>query len=271
MGTAKLDHYVIRGGSKGHERLKVLARVMHPTTAALFDRVGISTGLYCLDVGCGSGDVSMEIARRVGPTGRVVGADIDEIKLGLARAEAQQAGVNNVEFRFFDIRDQSKRPEFDLVYTRFLLTHLNDPAGALNSLRQLLKKGGAIIVEDIDISGCFVHPPSRAFDRYCELYCAAVLKRGGDPNIGPRLPLLLKQAGFKEIGVSVVQPMAMEGEIKVLGGALTLENIGEAAIAEGLTTNEEVNSLVKELYEFAEDPDTLMGAPRIVQTWGSNA
>jgi len=65
--------------------------------------------------------------------------------------------------------------------------------------------------------------------------------------------------------------MAMEGEIKVLGGALTLENIGEAAIAEGLTTNEEVNSLVKELYEFAEDPDTLMGAPRIVQTWGSNA
>ena len=77
--------YIIRGGIEGRERLRVLARAMQPTTSALLDRVGVTPGMACLDVGCGGGDVTLELARRVIPGGSAVGADLDETKLSLAR------------------------------------------------------------------------------------------------------------------------------------------------------------------------------------------
>lgn len=102
---ADSSHYAIRGGLKGRERLRVLARVMHASSMSLFDRLGLRGGLACLDVGCGGGDATLELARRVAPDGRVLGVDIDEKKLEVARSEAQQQGVANVEFRVSDIRE----------------------------------------------------------------------------------------------------------------------------------------------------------------------
>jgi SAM-dependent methyltransferase len=265
MGNLK--HYVIRGGVKGHERLKVLSRVMHATSCVLFDRVGVVTGARCLDIGCGSGDITRELARRAGPNGAAVGADIDETKLQLARDETEKLGITNVEFRSIDIRERPETQEFDVVYARFLLTHLSDPGAAVDCFREFLKPGGVAIVEDIDFGGSFVHPPSKAFDRYHEIYCSAVSKRGGDPNIGPRLPLLLKDAGFQNVDVMVVQPMGLEGEVKLLG-PLTMEAIVDAAIAEQLTTSEEAAEIITALYDYVADTSTLAGTPRIVQAWG---
>src|SRR4030095_12517650 len=82
------NSYVIRGGIDGRERLKLLSRIMHPSTAELFDRAGISPGIKCLEIGCGSGDMSLELARRVGAGGQVLGVDIDLTKIELARREA---------------------------------------------------------------------------------------------------------------------------------------------------------------------------------------
>ena len=57
------EHYVIRGGVEGRERLRMIARTMRPTTLALFDRVGIPRDARCLDVGSGGGDVTLDLAR----------------------------------------------------------------------------------------------------------------------------------------------------------------------------------------------------------------
>ena len=77
-------HYVIRGGLEGRERLRVLARVMSPTTSSLLDRIGIAPDSRCLDLGCGGGDVTVSLAARV-PRGVVVGVDFDDAKIDLAR------------------------------------------------------------------------------------------------------------------------------------------------------------------------------------------
>ena len=127
-------HYVIRGGMEGRERLRVLARVMAPTTSALLTRVGVEPTARCLDVGCGGGDVSFTLAR-LASRGSVVGIDLDETKLGMAREEADAAGVRNVAFRIRDVTEPSLDGDrFDVVYARFLLTHLPDPGGALANL-----------------------------------------------------------------------------------------------------------------------------------------
>lgn len=69
--------YAIRGGNEGKERLDVLARVLLPTTTQLFDRVGLTEGMKCLDVGCGGSHVTILMARIVGSEGRVIGTDTD--------------------------------------------------------------------------------------------------------------------------------------------------------------------------------------------------
>jgi SAM-dependent methyltransferase len=262
-----LSHYVIRGGSEGRERLKVLSRVMHASTSAVFDRVGIADGMMCLDVGCGSGDVALELARRVAPNGKVTGSDIDPKKIELARGEAENLGINNIEFRISDIRERPASAEFNVVHARFLLTHLSDPRDAVDVFYQHLKPGGLVIVEDIDFSGHFVYPESNAFRRYHELYCTAVRRRGGDPDIGPRVPLLLKERGFANVEMSIAQPASRAGEVKLIN-ALTMENIADAVVDEKLATREEVVELIKDLYDYAADPETIAGLPRIVQAWG---
>ena len=245
---------------------------MAPTTSALLDRQAIPPGSRCLDVGCGGGDVTRELARRIGPGGHAVGIDLDETKLALAREEAAHAGIDNVEYRVANILDTALTPEYDVIYVRFLLTHLADPAAAVARIAAGLRRGGVLIVEDIDVAGSFCHPASPAYERYVDLYTETARARGAEPNLGRRLPGLLAGAGLAPVGVNVVQPAAVgasgvEGDIKLLS-PLTLENIADSAVAERLTTPDEVDALLHELHRLAADTTTFMAIPRIVQSWG---
>ena len=130
-----------------------------------------------------------------------------------------------------------------------------------------LRPDGVVAVEDVDFGADFVYPESKAFQRFHELYCTVVRRRGGDPNIGRRLPLLLKACGFEHIGTCVAQPIAFEGEIKLMN-PVTMENIADAVVKEGLAGREEIEQVIAELYDVAADDNTVVGLPRIVQAWG---
>src|SRR5215468_5072564 len=258
--------YVIRGGLAGRERLRVLGRVVRATTRSLLERAALKPGMTCLDVGCGGGDSTFEIARMVEPGGHVVGIDMDETKIELARSEAAQLGLSGVEFRIAHAGEIHGAAEFDVVYARFVLTHLRDPAETLGCMYGVLRPGGVAIVEDIDFRGHFCHPESRAFQDYVELYTQLVRRRGADPNIGPRLPGLLRDAGCANLQMYVVQPAGIEGEVKLIA-AITMENIVDALLAEGLAPRAAIDAIIDELYALAEDGRTVMGLPRIVQAW----
>lgn len=256
--------YVIRGGIPGRERLRILARVMGPSTSSLLDRLGDLSGTRCLDAGCGGGDVTRELAGRAGSGGHATGIDLDETKLALCREE--NAGLRNIEFRAARVGEDDIGGPYDVVYSRFLLTHLTDPAAAVRQFHGALRPGGLIALEDIDFSGYFAHPFSAAHRKYADLYTRVVRLRGADPDIGPRLPSLLLQHGFTGVEVSVVQPMALTGEIKLMA-PITTEAISEAVVAAGLASAEEVAALAQELYADAANPAVLQGNPRVVQTW----
>lgn len=259
--------YVIRGGFEGRERLRVVARVMWPTTETLLVRVGVPDDARCLDIGCGGGDVTVELAR-LAQRGVAVGADLDETKLQIARADAAAAGVDNIEFRSDDVMASPAGDEpFDVIYARFLLTHLPDPATAVAAMRERLAPGGVLVVEDIDFTGHFCEPSNKAFWRYVELYTAVVQARGCDPNIGPRLPGLLRDAGLCDLGMNVVQPAGFDGEAPLIA-PITLEAIADSVLAAGLATPDDLNATLGDLYAFAKQDGTVVSVPRIVQAWG---
>lgn len=261
------SHYVIRGGLEGRERLRILARVMRPTTIALFERVGLRLGMACLDVGCGGGDVAVELTRIVGPAGRVVGIDIDQTKIEMARREAAQLNLSGVEFRVSEIGQSEETAAFDVAYTRFVLTHISDAAAALAWMIRQLRPGGVVIVEDIDFSGHFCHPDIPSFRRYVELYSQVVHRTGADPHIGKRLPELLLNTSLQNVKMHVVQPAGFEGEVKLMA-PITMENIAGSVLAHDLASRQEIDSIVSDLYAVADDHRTVMSLPRVVQAWG---
>jgi SAM-dependent methyltransferase len=261
------ETYVIRGGAEGRERLRLLSEVMHPSTRALLADVGIPPGSTCLDVGCGGGDVTFELARAAGPAGRALGVDFDETKLDIARREGAEQGLSNVAFEVRDVTGWEPEEPFDVVYARFLLTHLADPGALLSAVRGHVRPGGVVIVEDIDFRGHFAEPECPALGRYVELYTQSVRARGADPNIGPRLPGLLREAGIEDVRMKLVQPAALDGGIKLLT-CVTLESIADAVLADGIATEADLRDMIEELYAFARDPHTVLGGPRVFQAWG---
>jgi SAM-dependent methyltransferase len=263
-------HYAIRGGKDGKNRLDLLARVLQPTTLELLDRVGLGRGMKCLDVGCGGGHVSLSMASIVGPQGRVIGTDTDGEILALARKDAEGENVANVEFHRLDACVCLCKKEFDLVYARFLLSHLSQPENCLAAMTEACRLRGIIMIEDTDFSGSFCYPTCAAYDRYKELYRKVVQRRGGDPDIGPKLPGMFRRAGIQAVELNVIQPVHIRGEGKLMA-PITMSRISDALIAEGLATEEEVQQILNKLNEVAADCQTVMSLPRIFQVWGKRA
>ena len=265
----KRTEYVINGGTEGRNRLRVLAEVFGTATHNLLSRAGIPEGARCLDLGCGGGDVTRDLAQMVGPTGTVLGVDYDAVVLDAARQETVDAGLTNVSFAASDVTSWTPESQFDVVYARFIFSHLGDPSAVMAGLRTHMAPDGVMIVEDVDFRGHFAEPPCPALTRYTELYTQSVRKRGADPWIGPKLPAHLRAAGFEDVNVQIYHPVALRGGIKQLT-CTTMANIGAAVLQDNLTTEEEFTATLNELTAFADDTSTLMGGPRTFQVWGRN-
>lgn len=260
-------HYIIGGGSTGSDRLHVLARATWPYSEPFLRTAGLREGLRVLDAGCGNGAIALRIAGRVGSGGHVTGIDRDPEMIGIAR-EAARPDRFPVEFRHVDIeRDDPPGEGYDLIYARLLLSHLGDPAAALERLLPALKPGGVFAVEDVDFAGHFCHPACPAFGRYVDWYEAAATARGADPFLGRRLLDLLSAAGLQDIRLRVVLPTFHEGDGKQMA-VLTLRGIRDAVLGAGLANEEEFNATLDELGAYTRQPHSIMSLPRFFQVCG---
>lgn len=257
---------MIRGGRAGYERLQVLARERRADTHALFARAGVGPGMRCVDLGCGGGEVSFDIAERVAPGGTVTGIDMDVTKIGLARDAASARGMDNVEFLSLNVNDWSPQDTCDVVYCRFLLQHLNHPADLLRRMWAAVRRGGAIVVEDADFDGWCCDPPNDGFDFFVSKYRDVIAARGGDHALGRKLRRLFAEVGIPEPEVQLRQAVHTADEGKILALS-TLEATCEAMLAEGVASAEDIEAALASLERHTSDQTTLICGPRIFQLW----
>jgi SAM-dependent methyltransferase len=105
----------------------------------------IATGERILDVGCGCGQTSLELAKRVGATGSVLGLDISGPMLGRARERAAEAGLGNTEFIQADAQTHAfEGASFDLLFSRFGVMFFSSPIDAFSNLLSALRPGGRL-------------------------------------------------------------------------------------------------------------------------------
>jgi ubiquinone/menaquinone biosynthesis C-methylase UbiE len=113
-------------------------------SAKVLPSLGIGKGDRVVDVGCGFGDTAIEFARRVGPSGSVLGVDCCEAFLHHGRADAKAAGLDNVEFLQADVQAHRFEPVHDFCFSRFGTQFFENPVAGLRNMRSALRPGGTM-------------------------------------------------------------------------------------------------------------------------------
>jgi ubiquinone/menaquinone biosynthesis C-methylase UbiE len=205
-------------------------------------------GLALLDVGCGPGTLSVDLARHVAP-GPVLGIDhVDDI-LDEARRHAAEAGVTTVEFRVGDAYDLDLADgSFDVVHAHQVLQHVSDPVAVLGELRRVVRDDGVVAARDADYAGFAWHPGDPGLDRWLELYQAVARGNDAEPDAGRRLLGWALDAGFAEVTPSASVWCHATDEDRAWWSDLWADRIRSSAFAaqaleRGLTDAEELEDL----------------------------
>ena len=237
--SARPGKYALATGVDAVGRLNVLHKIYSPAGRKTLVSAGISEGMAVADFGCGSGTMSRLLASLVGPSGSVTGIDLHPAQIEEARRLSAMDGLTNLRFVTADACETGlQETQFDLVYCRFLLLHLIDPASCLREMSRVLKPGGILVVEDGDLSSaCSI--PSTALDAFVHLFSRLGPIRGVDYSLGNRLWHLVAGAGFKITNVRVHQPAERAG-LTALLLKWSVEEAGPSFVDAGLTTSEQL-------------------------------
>jgi SAM-dependent methyltransferase len=215
MSRAADRPYVLGHTARELDRLDAQGALYRDVTLRAFREAGIAAGMRVMDLGSGSGDVSLLVATLVGPAGAVVGIDRDAESVAAATARARARGVTNVAFRHGEIADLRDDEPFDALVGRFVLMHQPDPAAVLAAAARGVRPGGPVAFVESHMAALLgaAHslPPSALYDRVVRWKCAAVGAAGADLEAGLRLRRTFLDAGLPE--------PAMRLEAPVEGGA----------------------------------------------------
>jgi SAM-dependent methyltransferase len=214
----------------------------------------LTPGTNVLDVGCGPGTITADIAARVAP-GRVLGIDASADVIADAQANNRAA---NLEFAVGDL--YALDGTYDIVHAHQVLQHLPDPVGALRSMRNACRPGGIVAARDGDYAGFRWYPDEPALDAWLALYERIARHNGGEPDAGRFLLAWARAAGFAEVtpGASVwcyATPDDRAWWSGLWADRMTESAIAKQAVAEGFATEQEVRDIADGWRRWAASPD----------------
>src|SRR5215218_1110728 len=191
------EEYLLADQPSELERLQLQSRVWERSGRQLLTKVGDGSGLRALDVGCGALGWLRILSEWVGPSGHVIGTDIDEGLLDAARSFLEAEGIANVDLAVDDLFDSKLEPEsFDLVHARYVIAPLGRGREQVASHRRLVRPGGSLVLEEWDLGSWHFNPPAPAAERLIRLLSEIFATLGGEA--GRALPQLLHEVGIEE-------------------------------------------------------------------------
>ena len=220
----------------------------------------LRAGLRLLDVGCGPGSITLDLADRVRPA-EVIGIDREPAVLETAREATSRRGLANVRFMTADAYELPfGAAEFDVVHAHQTLQHLADPVAALTEMRRVLRPGGIVAVRDTDY-GTMVHSPREPrLERWLELYHHVARANGAECDAGRALRGWVLRAGFDNpIATSSTWTYATDEErstwAELWAVRITEGSFATQAVDAGLSTHTELADLASAWRDWASRPD----------------
>jgi len=218
-------------------------------------------GARLLDVGCGPGTITLDLADLVGPAGSVTALERTEDALDLARAEVARREATNVELVVGDVLALDVPDDaFDVVHAHQVVQHVDDPVGALREMRRVCRPGGTVAVRDSDYGAFAWWPAVPELERWRQVYTQVARSNGAEPDAGRRLLGWAHAAGFTEVeAASSTWCFASPADRAWWGGLWADRVVGSAlagqAVERGISTQAELRELAAGWRRWAEDAD----------------
>jgi ubiquinone/menaquinone biosynthesis C-methylase UbiE len=182
-----------------HESVLRSHRRRTAANSAAYLVAALRPGQDVLDVGCGPGTITADLAALVSP-GTVTGIDASGDILRSARDSATARGVDKVRFLVADVHALDFPDDsFDVVHAHQVLQHVGDPVAALREMRRVCRPGGIVAARDADFGAFTWFPAAPVLDTWRDLYRRVARANGGEPEAGRRLLSWARQAGFTDI------------------------------------------------------------------------
>jgi len=220
----------------------------------------LHAGMRLLDVGCGPGSITRGFAERLAP-GEVVGVDVSEHVLDVAREDAATSAVTNLRYEqgsayALPFPDAS----FDVVFAHQVLQHLNAPDTALHEMLRVLRPAALIGVRDVDWGTVAYWPPHPMIDGFIDMHAGTWTRNGGEPRMGRRLRALFNAAPLTDVRItSAVWAYATTAETRQWGESyaerLLTSPMGERAVDYGYASRADLEAMADALRTWAVHPD----------------
>ena len=259
------EEYLLADQPSELERLQLQSRAWEPSGRQLLARLGDGAGRRALDAGCGALGWLRILSEWVGPSGQVVGGDVDEHLLAAARSFLEAEGIANVELAVDDLFDSKLEPEsFDLVHARYVIAPLGRGPEQVASYRGLVRPGGSVVLEEWDLGSWHFNPTAPAAERLIRLLSEIFATLGGEAGRG--LPELLRDIGIEEPEIDA-HVIALEPGHPYLRLPLQFSVALESRLIEALS-EDELASLRRDAEAELAEPGRWGTTFTLIQSWG---
>jgi ubiquinone/menaquinone biosynthesis C-methylase UbiE len=243
-----------------HESVLRSHRWRTATNSAGYLLPALRPGVDVLDVGCGPGTITADLAARVAP-GRVTAVEVTPDALELARAQAAALGQHNIDFVVADAHDLHFADHtFDVVHAHQVLQHLADPVAALREMRRVARPGGIVAARDSDYAAFTWFPVVPELDEWLTLYQRVARANGGEPDAGRRLLSWARAAGFTDVTASASTWCFATDQDRAWWGGMWADRILQSdmarqALDSGAATEDDLGRISAAWRRWASEPD----------------
>ena len=231
------------------------------------EKAGFAFGQKLLDVGCGPGHATFDLARLVGSKGKIVAIDRSERFLNYLTEQITARGTANISTHLSDVEKLKLPPSsFDGAYMRWVLCFVKNPQAVINGVRRALKPGAPFVIQDyFHYEGVVIAPEREIFRRIFAATAKSWRAHGGNPNIGCALPELLVRGGFAIQEIRPIVRIARPGSPLWHWPVSFFANYLDPLVANGFISAAEKAEFEREWKKHSENSAAFFSTPPVVE------
>lgn len=262
--------YILGSDADELERLHFQHKVWSREAFTIWELMGLSLGSTVLDMGCGPGFASYDLATIVGSDGRVVGIDKTEGFIRYAEQQASSRNLDQLSFIHSDLNQLDlEENQFDAVYSRWVLSWVNNPEEVIEKVSRTIKPGGLFIFQEyLDWSTLGVYPRKEEVDIVISACRESWARMESEINIGPLIPEMLASNNFEIVHQAPLPKMGNAQSLVWQWPGTFLKIYSLKLIEYGLLTVDQREAFLPVWEVLERNPNSFISGPLMMEIVG---